>query len=130
MMELMRKGRLQYSIALFFLIFTVADILLPQFCNHEDDLIAPITSPNKNLVRNDSQLTPVEIAFRADDSGSQQAPEQTSDTEDCFCCCSHLLPARSFSPGIESIKPSPNRIKIPFLPAAPPRGQFHPPRSA
>lgn len=124
----MRQSTLHGLIAIFFLLFTAADLTVPHCCSYviEDlNLSAADVAGFSTDTTND--VTP---SITADDS----RPDQSSHTEqadgDCFCCCSHILPSVHFS--VEEL-----HEKLPVialanfaLPTPTPQSQFRPPRLA
>lgn len=114
------------AVALFFLLFTVADILLPQyFCREEwQALPAVSTAPVRNNVAGQENTTPP-------DAPRPDAPVRYE--EDCFCCCAHvLLPATlAVTSFLNASRPF-LAITLPeaSLPTAPHQTIYHPPRLA
>ena len=121
-----RHGRLVRAVAVFFLLFTVADITLPQyFCAGEEIGGRPLAS-----------TAFPETAGLGTDLGTE-APlpgrdsEQVPHEEDCFCCCAHVLPGLVVTPVVaaelRSLQPP---LKLDSLPSPPLPLQYHPPRFA
>lgn len=116
-----RHGRLVRGVAVFFLLFTVADITLPQyFCGGEEIGGLPLAE-TAGLGAEAGTETP----WPGRDS--EQAPHE----EDCFCCCAHVLPGFVLTPAPiaeqGSLQPP---LKLDSLPSPPLRLQYHPPRFA
>jgi len=127
-----RYGRFVRAVAVFFLLFTGADILMPQyFC---DDEIGGISLPASAAT-----LTAQEHAGDRDfstvavsgDSHSRPPSDTTPHEEDCFCCCAHVLPSLPFASTetFEVRQPMAAFVNDP-LPSPPIRGTYHPPRIA
>lgn len=104
---------IMHVVAFVFLVITAVDLASPQFCGEE-------TAP---LLR-----APLSAAMIDTDSHSQPP---TSRSEDCFCCCSHVvhvgIAARVTSPAILGAT---MRAAAPQVPLTTPRPLFHPPRAA
>lgn len=130
-----RHGRVLRAVAVFFLLYTGADIALPQyFCGGEasglPDVIIASTSVavgGETRVHTNSYLT------ASDASGSQgERPEaETPHEEDCFCCCAHVLTGLAFKV-VESaeLKSPQTSYEERFILSPPLPLQYHPPRFA
>src|SRR2546423_1872657 len=68
-------------VAIFFLLWTLIDLSVPQICMAEFD--APPSVPG-------ASYKPLTASPQHDDESSN-VPFQRDD--DCFCCCSHVVPA-------------------------------------
>jgi len=95
------------------------DLSVPQVCTADFDAPAPIA---------DASNTPQVLATSPEshDDGSSSIPFQQDD--DCFCCCSHVLPSSFVL--VERLKAVSSTEKeddapVPYRPANTP---FHPPR--
>ncbi len=119
--------------AVFFLLFTCADIALPQyFCS--DDEIGGVTlkgSATTPSAAVDVALDRTSDPATTDDSDSGWHEDQAPHEEDCFCCCAHVLPSMAFTPVGTSEMRLPSRTLVKdSLPSPPLRGTYHPPRIA
>lgn len=110
---------------------TVVDMISPQRCDDGFSAIADDISVWNAAGRSD-QNAPDKVAIidqpplPQQDSGSGSSPASTDD--DCFCCCSHVLPGSPVNHVTLNTMP---RIDIPLigsLPSAPTQDTFHPPR--
>lgn len=120
-----RHGRIVRAVALFFVLFTVADITLPQyFCGGEEiggRTLAAMAAP--------------ETAGLGSDPGTQ-APSPGRDSEapheeDCFCCCAHVLPGLAVTPVVAAeLRSQQPPLRLDTLPSPPLSLQYHPPRFA
>lgn len=130
-----RHGRLLRAVAVFFLLYTGADIALPQyFCGGEaaglPDVIIASTSATvggDTRVHTNSYLT----ASDASDSRGERPETETPHEEDCFCCCAHVLTGLAFKV-VENVELKSTQtayeersVLSPPLPL-----QYHPPRFA
>lgn len=130
-----RHGRLLRAVAVFFLLYTGADIALPQyFCAGEAaGLPDIIMAPTSTAAGGDTHALTEDYPAVSDASDSwpsrpeQEAPHE----EDCFCCCAHVLTGLAFraveSAELKSQPASPEERSVlsPPLPL-----QYHPPRFA
>jgi hypothetical protein len=122
----LRRGMAVLLLAIAFIDLAVIDIIAPQICNDGFSTIAG-AAPTQN----DSPVE-VEIGVRNTlpqrDSHSESSPASTE--EDCFCCCSHVLPCFSVDYVTPNMTPRVNIALIASLPTPPPQDTFHPPRVA
>jgi hypothetical protein len=107
-------------IAIFFLLWTLVDLSVPQVCMADFDAPAAATagaSKNQTILSTSSQ---------SHDAGSSSVPYQQDD--DCFCCCCHVLPSSFIR--VERLKAvsSVEREKDGLVPYRPINAPFHPPR--
>lgn len=128
-----RHGRVLRAVAVFFLLYTGADIALPQyFCGGEaaglPDVIVASTAVGGNArVYTNGDLT----VSDASDSQSGQPETEVPHDEDCFCCCAHVLTGLAFKVVESAELKSPQTsyeersVLSPPLPL-----QYHPPRFA
>jgi hypothetical protein len=126
----MKGAHARRAIAIFLVAFaafdiTVIDMLSPQLCGDEQ---ISFTFAGQNASREDLQAS-LE-ANNSDDSKSSQDSHSPQIGEDCFCCCSHILPGfamKELGPGAPiAILVRPDKM----LPSGPPQYTYHPPRSA
>jgi hypothetical protein len=124
--NLILPNRFYRLVAIFFLMFTAIDLGCPSFCQEDGLSGEPETGRQIAASWIGSQrefLSPC----KSDDSSDK--PGQTSELkEDCFCCCSHLIPACHFNIAILNETPRVIVPTIPSLPSAPGPEPFHPPR--
>lgn len=128
-----RHGRLLRAVALFFLLYTCADIALPQyFCAGEAGGL-PDVAVASTVAADDAHTTRGGSSSVSDDRGSRpQRPEQEiPHEEDCFCCCAHVLMVSAFKV-VETAElrtyPAPAEERSVLSPPLP--LQYHPPRFA
>jgi hypothetical protein len=122
----MRQGFLHRCFAVLLFIFASADLsadmISPQLCCEGigDLVISQVSS---------AQLASDVLAFKAaDDLGHEQSSDPLNVDEDCFCCCSHILPSVHFDVAVLDIKPPSSFVTNAFLPTPPPQKTFRPPR--
>lgn len=112
----LRRGMAVLLLAIAFVDLAVIDIIAPQICNDGFFTIAG-AAPAQNDAEKFDQ-----------DSHSESSPASTE--EDCFCCCSHVLPCFSVDYITPNTTPRVNIALIASLPTPPPQDTFHPPRVA
>ena len=107
-------------VAIFFLLWTLIDLSVPQVCMADFDAPAPIADASSN-----PQI--LATSLESHDDGSSSIPLQQDD--DCFCCCSHVLPSSSVH--VERLKAVSSIEKDDDAPAPyrPVNAPFHPPRT-
>lgn len=127
-----RRRRFARAITLLFLIYTGFDLASPELCKG-DALGDSGGKPVIVTTRRDANEI-IEVSNTIEQSTSQhqnQIPEQPANDEDCFCCCTHVIPgtitvslesadATALSNILEQLS-----ILSPTLPS-----EFHPPRFA
>jgi hypothetical protein len=129
--NLIRKRQLWRGVALFFLLFTAADILCPALCRGEE-LTAGLGSEVINAADQEAAATAATPRLSASGGGDHwpAGPEgQPPLDEDCFCCCAHIVQGTAFLAGSVIDRLLLDAPGIDFLPSSPPRSPFHPPRS-
>jgi len=128
---LLRSRRLRRSLAALLLAFAVFDMAIvdtffPQLCNDEHLSSVPIESTEAAI--NESVANTIHESQPSRDSLPSSTPPSMD--EDCFCCCSHILPGYA----VNAVAPSvPLSAIIPIddiLPSAPPQATYRSPRFA
>src|SRR5262245_31608485 len=128
MPSLMKPGCLRRGIVIFLVAFAffdmaVVDLLFPQTCG-DQQLSLSGASPVKSNEETAAELK----AVNNHDSQPSQDSHQSDADEDCFCCCSHIIPGARLSVATLNDPPRPDDPAVPPLPLAPPHDAFHPPR--
>ncbi len=128
-----RRNRLVRVVAVFFLIYTGADIMLPQyFCGGEEignlSLQMRIsTIDTSDVNKNAGAVISSSESSHQDRQSERDAPHE----EDCFCCCAHVLPGLSFANIGNSETKSPRApAETDTLPSPTLQSTYHPPRFA
>ena len=104
-----------HVVALVFLLLAIADLSFPQICAEDFEPLFPQRAAS--------------TFAHADDSG-EPLPHPTP-TEDCFCCCSHIMSEESGSPLSKlAVVSGSDPAVLPALPLDPVQLLFHPPRLA
>ena len=120
---------LRRGIVLIFFVMTLADIASPQNCG-EDIWRLLKAGPAQVSVQASDDFSPA-ASFISADIQKQQPPSDSDSApaeDDCFCCCSHVLPGVFFHVDDPGFAPSVSEPTITALPTAPPQIAFHPPR--
>lgn len=122
--NLIRLSRLRRGLAIFLLAFaffdlTVVDMFSPELCGDEHASLS-FASP----VESTEEIG----ALTTHDSQPVQDSHQSPIDEDCFCCCSHIIPGVCIKVAVLNGSPQPGASTITSLPSSPPRDAFHPPR--
>lgn len=127
-----KHGRLVRGVALFFVLFTGADIALPQyFCGDGEIGGTPTDSASLYSPADKSTVENSEIVSGTNDSRPERPAPEAPHNEDCFCCCAHVLPSLSFASAGAPVLAEPSDILISSSVLSPPlRGTYHPPRIA
>src|SRR5215475_819395 len=126
--SLMRMGRLRRGIAIFLLAMAffdiaVVDLFFPQLCG--DGQVSLLGS---RPVESSEKIVDEFAATRNQDPQPIQDSHQSGTDEDCFCCCSHIIPSPHVSVAALNCPPRPDDPAIPSFPSSSPHGVFHPPR--
>lgn len=120
------NGRLARSIVILFLAYAGIDMTNPQLCNDE-------FTPGPVQFATAERLVAVEPTINSiaasKDSRQEQLPSESCGDEDCFCCCTHVLPTVTINPSGSSDlitrQPSSTQMSV----ASADRSQpYHPPR--
>lgn len=127
-----RRRRFARAITLLFLIYTGVDLASPELCKG-DALGDSGGKPVIVTTRRDANEI-IEVSNTIEQSTSQhqnQIPEQPANDEDCFCCCTHVIPG-TITVSLESsdaTAPSSILEQLSILSPTLP-SEFHPPRFA
>lgn len=113
------------GIAVFFVLFTFVDISSPHLCCDElNGLASAAQGSTINAPVVDDRIP----AIDKDDSVPQQPATPPASEEDCFCCCSHVLPGVSFSVAVLHFKSPQVDPQTDSLLTPPLKALYHPPR--
>jgi hypothetical protein len=122
----LRRGMAVLLLVIAFFDLAVIDIIAPQICNDGFPTIAGAEKFDQGATF--EVAIGVRKSFPQQDSHSESSPDSTE--EDCFCCCSHILPCFSVDYVTPNTTPRVNIALIASLPTPPPQDTFHPPRVA
>jgi len=120
------RERVVRVVAILFLVYTGADLTVPQFCGGEMGIRRFVQAASSTGVGSEAASS-----TDAGESRQDSPSEPTHSDEDCFCCCTHVLPGRAIAPIavplVDSVFAGPKKIDL----ASPPlQGPYHPPRLA
>jgi hypothetical protein len=112
-----------------FLLHSGVDMLFPQLCNDEEPFGGSFSSVW--LVSSNDREVGKGVAV---DGSSQFPNDQPTDRqhgeEDCFCCCTHVMPSPVFaSPDNAELVISRSTVARIFIPSVPSDNPYHPPRA-
>jgi hypothetical protein len=126
--SLMRLGRLRRGIAIFLLAMAffdmaIVDLFFPQLCGDDQlSILAPGPAESSEKIADEFAAT------RNQDPQPAQDSHQSGTDEDCFCCCSHIIPSPHVNVATLNCQPRPDDPEIIPFPSSSPHGVFHPPR--
>ena len=135
--NLFRLHRLRRGIAIFLLAFatfdmTVVDVFSPQSCSDEQtsQTSQSTNSPEKSADTSTGIIADNLMEPENHESQPKQDSHQSSADEDCFCCCSHIIPGIHVNIAVLNFSPRTDDPPIAFLPSSSPHDFFHPPRNS
>ena len=112
-----------------FLLHSGVDMLFPQLCNEEESFGGSFST--WLVPANDSKQRQALAVDGSSGFPDDQRPNPQHRDEDCFCCCTHVMPSAVFaSPEDAELAISNNTVARIFIPLAPTDNPYHPPRSA
>ena len=126
------KRRLIRGIALLFLVYTAIDIAAPDLCRGETLLdigkrSITVSSP-KSAGTFASSVARIEPS---DQQPTNDPSEQPHDDDDCFCCCSHILPGTvTAALAVTDLISKATNLQSHSVLSPPLARAFHPPRFA
>ena len=130
--KLIFQCKLYSLIAIFFVLFTFVDISSPRQCCEElggfADSAAPAATTDSVALDEAARSDEGTPSIAASDSQPTQPATPSSSEEDCFCCCSHVLPGSSFSIAVLHFKSPEADPQEDSLLTHPLRALYHPPR--
>lgn len=103
-------------LATMFLLLACADLAFPQFCGEDNEPLFPQHAASATFGHADE---------------SREPQRQSAPTEDCFCCCSHIVSEEPQSRlGALALVSGSEGVIRPSTPVAPTQIHFRPPRLA
>ncbi len=121
--------RLARIIVILLVLYTGFDIANPQLCG-EEFTPGPISlSFDRQQHQTRSSTT---IAFSRNESEErEESPSKPHSDEDCFCCCTHVLPGLTAHPnGSSDVRSEMSVIPIDNIVSVDLKAPYHPPRIA
>lgn len=128
-----RHGFLVRGVAVFFLLFTGADLLAPEYFCGEGEIGGATVKRATTVSDTAGSVGETQFTAAVTSEGSRPdlPPDQTPHEEDCFCCCAHVLPSLGFGAyGASQKKMLHSPPVSDSFPSPPLRGAYHPPRIA
>ena len=126
----MRQGHTHRLIAFLVLLFASAEIsadtISPGLCCEEFCGLAGSYTPYVAVA--DISLDGADKISAAADSTHEDSSSPAPAEEECFCCCTHILPSLHFAVAEPDAEPLTSELANTFLPIAPPQSAYHPPR--
>lgn len=125
------KCTLQRAISLLLLLLCFSDLAIA-------DVFFPGLCEGKSEMRAVAIVAPVATAFTPDltmmaeaRQGSQSTPDESPAVEDdCFCCCTHILPIGFYKFSHPPLQLDPLSLHLTNIPSAPVAELFRPPKIA
>ena len=128
----LRKGSLLRVVVVLLLLHAGVDLAFPELCTEEG--YGAGLSRTLDLSSRTNRTDGLRLVAAATSSDSKDEPRSDPDSqprdEDCFCCCTHVMPSPLFiapvnaEPGLLA-----NRHQDTNIAAPPPNNPYHPPRS-
>src|ERR1700752_1111442 len=85
------SGRFARFIVILFLFYAGVDLTNPQLCNEE-------FAPSSVVLAKNAEAPSPESAIQRSEEQREQPSAPEGDDDDCFCCCTHVLPAPTTHP--------------------------------
>ena len=127
-----RKRRvMQRAVSLLLLLLcffdlAIADVLFPGSCERESEML-----PFVAVVPTTTELHQGSTTMTDSQQENRQAPTESPSVEDdCFCCCTHLVPVEFYRSSQSLFRSEPITSYLRSLPSAPSAELYHPPRLA
>jgi hypothetical protein len=125
-------GRLVRAVAVFFLLFTCADLSMPEYFCDEEAGALPVNLTVRQKAGDVATGLDLAAAASTTEDALPGAPDsEAPHEEDCFCCCAHVLPAVLVANvGASDAKTPALVLTADSLPSPPLQSTYHPPRFA
>jgi hypothetical protein len=122
-LDRLRRGIAIFLLAMAFFDMAIVDLFFPQLCG--DDQVSILGAIP---VESSEKIADEFAATRNQDPQPAQDSHQSGTDEDCFCCCSHIIPSPHVNVATLNCQPRPDDPAIPPFHSSSPHGVFHPPR--
>ncbi|HEU0177480.1 MAG TPA: hypothetical protein VFV58_24720 [Blastocatellia bacterium] len=119
----LRRGIAIFLLAMAFFDMAIVDLFFPQLCGDDQVSILgaiPVESTEK--------IADEFAATRNQNPQPAQDSRESGTDEDCFCCCSHIIPSSHVSVAALNCPPQPYDPADTSFPSSSPHDVFHPPR--
>jgi len=124
-----RRSQLLRVIAMLFLLHSGVDMLFPQLCSNEEAFGGSFSTTSL-AATGDVEVRKAFAVEASSEFPDDQRSDQQHRDEDCFCCCTHVMPSPVFaSPDNAELVVSISPVHHIFIPAAPSDNPYHPPRA-
>ncbi len=121
------NGRFARFIVILFLVYAGVDIANPQFCN--DEFTPPPFVLALNAEPRAEEPSTVSIAG-SEGTEQREQPSAPHSDDDCFCCCTHVLPAPTTHPnGASDVVSQEYPLVTESVSSAHVNALYHPPRT-
>lgn len=90
------SGRFARFIVILFLAYAGVDIANPQLCS--DEFAPPSVLLASNVERRAEESSTVDSVGTSEDTEQREQPSAPHSEDDCFCCCTHVLPGVTTHP--------------------------------
>lgn len=122
------SGRFARCIVILFLAYAGVDIANPQLCN--DEFAPPSVLLASNVDRHAEEASTGVSILNSEESEQGGQPSAPHSEDDCFCCCTHVLPALTTHPNGAFDAISQGLTLTPqSATSAHPNALYHPPRT-
>ena len=112
-------------IAILFLTYTGADLTVPEFCSEEMGI------QRVRQVTASADTSAAVLVAGPTESRRDPPSEPTHSGEDCFCCCTHVLPGyATATAAVPDLYSAFAALRIIDVASPPLQGPYHPPRLA
>ena len=122
------SGRLARFIVVLFLAYAGVDIANPQLCN--DEFAPPSVLLASNVERRAEEPSTFDSVGDSEETEQREQPSAPHSEDDCFCCCTHVLPGLTTHPNgacdviSQGLTLTPQSVSSAHLNAL-----YHPPRT-
>lgn len=122
------SGRFARFIVILFLAYAGVDIANPQLCN--DEFAPPAVWLASNVERRAEEPSTAISIGDSEKSEQREQPSTPHSEDDCFCCCTHVLPGLTTQPNgasdvvSQGLTLTPQSVSSAYLMA-----RYHPPRT-
>jgi hypothetical protein len=121
-----KQSGIYRGVALLFVVFIIADILISPPCSEQFELLG---IPLINVGESRAEPHDTTTGHISSPPSKDDQPEQSGlPDDDCLTWCPHVLPSSVFNVLVQSKTTLTTNENVLRLPSAPPQGTFHPPR--
>lgn len=122
------NGRFARFIVILFLAYAGVDIANPQLCN--DEFAPPPVLLASNVERRAEELSTEISVGDSEETEQREQPSAPHSEDDCFCCCTHVLPGITTHPnGASDVLSQGLTLTPQLVTSAHLMALYHPPRT-